>query len=75
MSQSAELRTAIENVQLSQGLYLVVDPKAPPEQLVPLFSVGGKIYAVRLDQELKPAGFFEGVRFVGPITPESKITN
>lgn len=75
MSQWPALRAAIKSVQLHQGLYLCIDSEGPAGNMVPVVSLGGKIYAIKLDQELTPAGFCKTVSFKGPFTPESTITN
>lgn len=56
-----EVRRMIEN----EGLYIGGDTKKP-EVDIPLVSIGGKIYSMKIDKELEPDRFIETMTLKGP---------
>ena len=61
----ADVRHMLEN----EGVWIGGD-SLHPEATVPLASMGGKVYALRLDQELDPARFLPTLTLAGPFTAE-----
>lgn len=51
------------------GIYIGHDPEQHSDYMVPLFSRGGKIFAMKISHELAPEGFIEGTVINGPLTP------
>ena len=58
----------IEEMVKNEGIWLCVDIREP-EALVPIISIGCKLYAIIPAQELSPDGFRPTARFCGPFTP------
>lgn len=63
-----EIRAEIKAVMAVPGLYLLKDDTQPAGWLIPVVSMNGKIFAMKIDQELVPDGFTPTVSFKGPIT-------
>jgi hypothetical protein len=62
----------IQEMMQRDGLWLCVE-KGHPWEMVPIWSSGGKLFAMIPAQELKPDGFHPGVQFFGPFRPEDVI--
>ena len=62
----------IDEIVKREGLWLCVDP-GKPDQMIPIWSKDGKLYAMVTAQELKPSGFYSNVKFWGPLTPQDVI--
>lgn len=63
--QPAQLSTVLEN----PGLWICYFPDRP-DQIIPVVSVNGKIYAMRVDQELRLDGWNPETKFKGPLAPD-----
>lgn len=55
------IRKMVDN----QGIYLCGDTESPA-YTVPVASIGGKLYSMKLDDELDPERFKETVTVAGP---------
>jgi hypothetical protein len=55
----------IQEMMKHQGIYIGCEPTHPHLD-IPVVSVKGKLYAVKLDQELDPTRFTETGRWSGP---------
>ncbi len=62
---SPPVRAEIQRVLATEGFYIATDVNQPGAD-IPLAVVGGKIYSMRVDNELAPDRFFDTVRFQGP---------
>jgi hypothetical protein len=56
-----EIRAMVDN----EGIYLCGDT-ARPEYTVPVASIGGRLYSMKLDEELDPERFHKTVTVAGP---------
>ncbi len=56
-----EIRAMVDN----EGIYLCGDT-ARPEYTVPVASIGGRLYSMKLDEELDPERFQKTVTVAGP---------
>ncbi len=61
----ADVRHMLEN----EGVWIGGDSNHP-KATVPLASMGGKVYAMKRDQELDPARFLSTLTLAGPFTSE-----
>jgi hypothetical protein len=64
-----ELSAAIAAMLANPGVYVLTDTAAPEVACAPVVSQGGKIYAMRLDQELAPNRFYPTAKINGPFWP------
>lgn len=56
---------AVQAVSDNEGFYIATDVTQPGAE-IPLVSIGGKIHAMEVAQELVPEKFYNTVRFNGP---------
>lgn len=56
-----EIRAMVDN----EGIYLCGDT-ARPEYTVPVASIGGRLYSMKLDEELDPERFRKTITVAGP---------
>lgn len=59
------IRPDVQRIIDNEGFWIATDIRQPNAE-IPIVSMGGKIYAIRLDQELLPDRFFETAIFAGP---------
>ena len=64
------IREMVDN----QGIYLCGDTNMP-EYTVPVASIGGKLYSMKLDDELDPERFTETVTVAGPFHKRDVLHN
>lgn len=56
----------VESMLATPGIYFLHDP-AHPDKMVPIFSTGGKLFSMTVDEQLDPHGFYIGTDLEGPI--------
>lgn len=60
----------VKKILENPGFYIGTDPRHP-NVLVPLWVDDGKVFSMKIDNELKPDRFLDGIAFSGPFLPES----
>lgn len=64
-----QLQPGVRAMLDNEGFYLGSMPADPQMGTVPLASIGGKVFSMKIDSELPPDRFIAGTRFEGPFLP------
>ena len=56
----------VQRMIATPGIYFLHDPKHP-DKMVPIFSNAGELFAMQVDHQLDPHGFYPGNDVEGPI--------
>lgn len=70
--EKAALRENVQRMIKNEGWWIATDINHPGSE-IPICSIGGKLRAIQLDQELDPERFLPSARFTGPFRGDSKV--
>lgn len=71
VKENDAFREDVQEMIDTPGFWIAQDSRTPG-LVVPMFSSGGKIFSMKIDNAMDPKGFLDTAIFTGPFNPEKQ---